>query len=132
MKQSQALVYFKVETSSYTNYELRELLGPNWETILNFWTFIDGLTTEQWNFIGKSSVTSTYDYSYDSFIQRAASEIAKSYFAAQLSTWKVARRKNVEMEARDVAILVTYELIAMHEVLNQGKSLFFIPLFENL
>lgn len=129
MKESKALEHFK-EMTRITNPEFFELLGPNWKTILNFWTFIDRLTIEQWNRILFNNFEGNYDYNV--FITAEAGAITEKTFAIQHSTWYVAYVINANINVRNVARYVSYELVAMHEILNAGRTLIYLPLFENL
>jgi hypothetical protein len=83
----------------------QDFLGPNYETVLNFWTFIDSLTEDNWE------------------------EVARRYLAlapaASYAAWDAAG-----VAAGVAARVATYELIGMHTLLNDGKDLLFVPLFN--
>jgi hypothetical protein len=102
-----------------TNPEL--FLGPNWETVLRWWLYFESLT----------------------FAQR--DELNRRYFAIDLDTWRRAGdltlNAAIEVIGKDnwdafwfVApfSVITYELIAMHLLLERGHSLTFVPLIKDL
>jgi hypothetical protein len=105
-------------------------LGPNWETILNFWTYIDSLTVEQWKTVGvRYSVNHNFDK--ENIIEgycrknRLCEDI-------QYCTWYLTSKLGTGSHSNFVAIFVSYELFAMHDLLNDGHELYFIPLFGDL
>jgi hypothetical protein len=81
----------------------QDFLGPNYETVLNFWWTIDSLTETQWK------------------------EVARRYGALDSAAWDAAWDA-----ARNAAWSATYELMGMHTLLNDGKDLLFVPLFNGL
>ena len=87
----------------------QDFLGPNYETVLNFWWTMDSLTETQWNEVARR---------YDALDYAAC-------YAACYAAWSAAR-----YAARDAARYATYELIGMHTLLNDGKTLLFVPLFN--
>jgi hypothetical protein len=90
---------------------------------LNFWWTTDSLTETQWN-----EVVRRYHA-----LDPAARDAAWS--AASYAAWDAARyaaRYAASYAARSVASCATYELIGMHTLLNDGKTLLFVPLFNDL
>ena len=109
----------------------QDFLGPNYETVLNFWWTMDSLTETQWNEVTRRyraldpvARFATYDAARD-----AAGSAARSaaWYAAGYAAWSAAWSA-----ARDAAWSATYELIGMHTLLNGGKTLLFVPLFNDL
>jgi hypothetical protein len=101
----------------------QDFLGPNYETVLNFWWTMDSLTEPQWN-----EVARRYD-ALDPAAWSAARNAA--WYAAAYAAGDVAR--NVACyAARDAAWYATLELIGMHTLLNDGRDLLFVPLFKDL
>ena len=102
-----------------------DFLGPNYQTVLNFWTFMDSLTEDNWN-----EVARRYN-ALDSAARNAAWSAAWSAardaagYAAAYAARDAAR--GVAWVAAGIA---TYELIGMHTLLNDGKTLLFVPLFD--
>jgi hypothetical protein len=111
----------------------QNFLGPNYETVINFWWFIDGLTEDQWN-----EVARRYDAARGA-ARGAASDAARiaariaardaAGYAAWRAAWDAARDAAGDA-ARIAARIATYELIGMHSLLNDGKELAFVPLFD--
>ena len=122
-------------------------LGPNYETVLNFWTFMDSLTEDN----GKE-VSRRY-YALDSAARAAARAAARDAardaagsaawsaagYAAWDAAWDAAWAAAWDAAgsaawggAWYAAWYATYELIGMHTLLDQGKTLMFVPLFNGL
>ena len=91
----------------------QDFLGPNYETVLNFWWSMDSLTGDQWNEVARR---------YDA-LDSAAGDAAR--YAAASAAWSAAGSA-----ARWAARSATLELIGMHTLLNDGKTLLFVPLFD--
>jgi hypothetical protein len=125
MKYSNALTEFLKIWPECIN-DFPSYLGQNWETILNFWSWIDTLTVEQWKTIGEKyypgSGKTACDYGEN-----------LDYFEdVQYCTWKVVNEINGSISAKEVAIFVSYELMVMHNILNAGHELYIIPMFNDL
>jgi hypothetical protein len=117
----------------------QDFLGPNYETVLNFWWTMDSLTETQWN-----EVARRYD-ALDSAAVSAAGSAAGSAavsaavsaagyaagYAAYDAAWSAAYDA-AWSAARAAAGYATYELMGMHTLLNDGKTLLFVPLFGDL
>jgi hypothetical protein len=105
----------------------QDFLGPNYETVLNFWKWIDSLTVEQWNVVDDRyrNLDSAAGNAAESAAGYAAWDAAES--AAGYAAWDAAR-----YAAWDAAWYATWELIGMHILLEQGKKLIFVPLFDSL
>jgi hypothetical protein len=101
----------------------QDFLGPNYETVLNFWWTMDSLTETQWNEVARRY------RALDSAAGDAASSAAGSAawsaagYAAGYAAWSA---------ALDAAGDATWELIGMHTLLNDGRDLLFVPLFGDL
>ena len=103
----------------------QDFLGPNYETVLNFWTFMDSLTEDQ-----RNEVNRRY-----SALDRAARDAAGS--AAYDAAYDAAEYPGVAGEAAWAAAWyanrdATWELMGMHTLLNDGNDLLFVPLFNDL
>jgi hypothetical protein len=121
----------------------QNFLGPNYETVLNFWWTMDSLTETQWK-----EVTRRYcalDYAARDAASSAAGVAA--YDAAGYAAWNAAGSAAgvaAYDAARDAAWnaagsaawyaagYATYELMGMHTLLNDGRDLLFVPLFNDL
>jgi saccharopine dehydrogenase-like NADP-dependent oxidoreductase len=105
-------------------------LGPNYETVLNFWWTMDSLTETQWKEVARRYDALDYAASY------AASSAAgyAAGVAAGIVAWNAAAglADGANYAAWNAARYATYELIGMHTLLNDGRDLLFIPLFSDL
>jgi hypothetical protein len=126
-------------------------LGPNYETVLNFWKWIDSLSVEQWKVVAdryrnlddaaRSAAWNAARYAAWSAARSAAWDAAGSAAwsaagsaardAARSAAWDVSRSA-AGYAAWSAARDATYELIGMHILLEQGKKLVFVPLFDGL
>ena len=118
---------------------LQDFLGPNYETVLNFWWFLDSLTKDNWKEVASRHYALDYaarhaagdaagyaaGYAASNAIVNAAGYAAgvAAGYAAGDAAWDA---------AWDAAAYATYELIGMHTLLNDGKDLLFVPLFNDL
>jgi len=125
----------------------QDFLGPNYETVLNFWKWIDRLSVEQWKVVDDryrnldyaawiaagcaawtAARTAAWYAAGDAAgyaAGSAAGVAARSAagYAAGVAAWSA---------AGSAAWYATYELIGMHLLLEQGKKLLFVPLFDGL
>jgi hypothetical protein len=107
----------------------QDFLGPNYETVLNFWWTMDSLTETQWNEVARRYRALDHAARYAAL--DAAGSAAESAagcaagYAARNAAWYAAR-----YAARYAAGYATWELIGMHTLLNDGKTLLFVPLFN--
>jgi hypothetical protein len=105
----------------------QDVLGPNYEAVINFWWYMDSLTIDQWKEVARRY------RALDPAAQYAAWDAARSaawpaaYYAARYAAWDAAGSA-----ARYAAGDATCELIGMHTLLNGGKDLLFVPLFTGL
>ena len=105
----------------------QDFLGPNYETVLNFWWTVDSLTETQWNEVARrydALDPAAWDAAY--YAARNAASYA-AYDAAWFAAWDAAR-----YAAWYAAGYATLELMGMHTLLNDGKTLLFVPLFNDL
>ena len=107
----------------------QNFLGPNYETVINFWWFMDGLSPNQWN-----EVARRYD-ALDGAPRYAAWSAA--WNAARIAAWSAAgyaagyaARSAARNAAYYAAGYATYELIGMHKLFERGDYLTFVPLFD--
>ena len=133
----------------------QDFLGPNYETVLNFWWFMDSLTEPQWEEVARrydaldpaardaardaagSATWYAAGYAAEYAARYAARDAAGSAAwyaardAARYAAWYAAGSA-AGYAASDAARYATYELIGMHTLLNDGRDLLFVPLFDNL
>ena len=106
-------------------------LGPNYKTVLNFWTFMDSLTEDNWKEVARRY--DALDHAARDAAWYAAGDAA--WYAAGDAAWDAAGSGAWDAAgaaAWDAAESATYELIGMHTLLNDGKTLLFVPLFNDL
>jgi hypothetical protein len=113
----------------------QDFLGPNYETVLNFWWTIDSLTETQWNEVARRY--RALDLAARSAAWSAARSAARNAagYTARNAAWDAAwyaSRAAAVSAARYAAGSATYELMGMHTLLNDGKDLLFVPLFGDL
>jgi hypothetical protein len=107
----------------------QDFLGPNYQTVLNFWWFMDSLSEDQWK-----EVARRYD-ALDTAARYAAWNAAwvAAWNAAGYAAWNAAGDA-ARVAARDAAGYAagyaTSELIGMHTLLNDGKELLFVLFFN--
>jgi hypothetical protein len=100
-----------------------EFLGPNWKEVLNFWIFLDTLTFEQ------LVIAKRRYLSLDGSHRASMFDSAES---AAINTTTEAISHHAYMSAPIGECGTTWELIGVHKILEQGRSLTFVPLFLNL
>jgi hypothetical protein len=113
----------------------QDFLGPNYETVLNFWWTMDSLTETQWNEVARRY--RALDPAAWDAAGSAAGDAAG--YAAGYAAWDAAGSAALDVAldaaghaAGDAAGDDTWELIGMHTLLNDGKDLLFVPLFGDL
>jgi len=109
----------------------QDFLGPNYETVLNFWWTMDSLTEPQWEEVARryDALDPAARYAARDAAGYAARDAAGSaaWDAAMDAAWDAAG-----YAAGSAAWSATWELIGMHTLLNDGKDLLFVPLFNVL
>jgi hypothetical protein len=118
MTYSNALtLYLRYNPDAIENPEKH--FGPNYEAVFNCWSFFDTLTQEQ-----KEELSKRGDFSPEFY--------ASKVFAAFRST--VGRKATLSdyLGGHMTCAMISYEIIGMQVLLDQGHSLYFIPLLENL
>jgi hypothetical protein len=122
---------------------------------LNFWKWIDSLSEEQWKVVADRYrnldpvAESAARYAAGYAARSAAGDAARSaawyaawnaagdaaMSAAWYAAWNAAgdaAKYAARYATWDAAGYATYELIGMHLLLEQGKKLTFVPLFDGL
>ena len=125
----------------------QDFLGPNYETVLNFWWTMDSLTEPQWEEVARryDALDPAAWYAAGSAAEYAARDAAwdaarsAAWYAAGDAAWdaawsatRYAAWSATRYAAGYAAWYATYELIGMHTLLNDGKTLLFVPLFNDL
>jgi hypothetical protein len=105
-------------------------LGPNYETVLNFWLFLDSLTSEQ-----EETIIAKYaEFDRNNCNAGYAERIVKQAGKVVLDEQRLWFRVNNKIFAIDswlsLAITwATHELVCMHELIGNGEQMVIIPLF---
>jgi hypothetical protein len=92
--------------------------GPNYEAVFNCWAFFDTLTEKQKDLLRSKNLSTEFHSRrvFGAFHSSVVRDASLSQFLGY----------NMSLA------LITYEIIGMHILLDQGHSLYFIPLLENL
>ncbi len=119
----------------------QDFLGPNYETVLNFWWTMDSLTETQWNEVarrydaldyaaGSAAGSAARNAAWDA--ARSAAGYAAGYTARNAAWYAAVSAAGyaARSAARAAAGYATYELMGMHTLLNDGRDLLFVPLFN--
>jgi hypothetical protein len=112
-----------------------DYLGSNWKDVLNFWWYLECLSEDQWEIVRQRY--RALGYEVRAAAGAAAWDAARDAagYAARNAAWAAAADGGFVVSAADVAVATgyaTWELIGSHRLLEQGKSLTFLPLFLDL
>jgi hypothetical protein len=117
------------------------IFGPNYETVLNYWKWIDRLSKEQWKIVverhSRMEKYSLYAAANDS---RKACRIVTSYYGEVYYATEYSVENSsvfgasgkLQCRAKGISREAILEILSMHILLEQGKKLVYIPLFDNL
>jgi hypothetical protein len=109
-------------------------MGPNYKEILNFWWFLEGLNDSQWKNVGERYSLLVENGTHHELVVSNSDEVQMAVDSDVI--WGAAQRVcEGEGRHRDQVYAVewaTDELISMHLTLEQGHSLVYVPLFDNL
>jgi hypothetical protein len=94
-------------------------LGPNYETVLNYWWYLESLS--EISKIDYSDNSATKPFGYNNFIIEQANLLTNYH---QAEAWYVTQ---LTLNIGEWYGWVTIELICMHRILDEGKSLFYLP-----
>ena len=115
----------------YRNFECelqnpRKALGKNWLTVLHFWRYLDSLTEEQQITLQSRFVTYRGSFSYDNYSQLLFDRVASAHPRFPFTGL---HHPTVHYSVLSRA---TFEIILMDQLLEEGRKLMFIPLFDKL
>jgi hypothetical protein len=112
-------------------------LGPNYQTILNFWWVVDGLNYEQVRILEK--IYNKTSYEIRSHIYRQINEHVKTEkYEFEEYIWNAVvgaceDKHDSLFNGFDLLMgWITLELMVMHELLDKGLYLLFVPMLEDL
>jgi hypothetical protein len=108
-----------------------DFLESNYEAVLNFWTFLDSLSEEQWKEVMKRDRDLAGDALFSAYVAASASakKMIPYFLTGNNSAYALFGSSS---GAPSAAWDATCELIGMNTLLYEGKSLTFVPLFSNL
>ena len=97
-------------------------LGPNYQTVLDYWWYLESLSEiAKIDYIDNIA---TRPFGYNQFIIHQANLLATKQAEAWYAT-------QIALNIGEWYGWVTVELICMHRILDEGKSLFYLPkIFE--
>jgi hypothetical protein len=134
------------------NYDVLEhlenFLGPNYQTVLNFWSWIDTFNVQQISKLGKcyySVEAEDREIAWNNVRGITDSTVGRSNRTGTFVSTELTPLLTLygsSYLARDIQInyhgaktcikIAAYELISMHILLEQDRGLFWVPMFENL
>jgi hypothetical protein len=107
--------------------EPQELLGPNYEAVLNFWWYLDAISEEQQDvFVGRYRAINARNRDRYIEVIGATANTITTYADAACNCARI----DWYGVKRFAAAYATWELICMHTLLEQDKELVFVPLFD--
>lgn len=105
-------------------------LGPNYETVLNFWLFLDTLSKEQMESIGQKYSRLEMDNRFPNKI----SEYASKVLANECDVWQDVASQSYHLfypiEFRISLTWATHEIICMHKLIEDDVPIVVLPLFR--
>jgi hypothetical protein len=101
-------------------------LGPNYEAVLKFWWFLDGLSKKQWKVVSQRYISLDYKIRLDA---RNAAEMS-AYVAADDATWDASFYAYPPYTAAGDS--GEAPAFACLELIENVENPVFLPLFENL
>jgi hypothetical protein len=114
MKKSNSQIQFE------ENHSVEEL-GPNWQTVLNFWLFLDNLSVEQYNVA----------YSRNCKMRHQKRQVVDKLTLKSVSKVIPESVKQTIPLFRE-KLFATYEIIATQQILDEAGELTFLPMFDGL
>jgi hypothetical protein len=107
--------------------EPQEFLGPNYEAVLNFWWYLDIITEEQQDvFVDRYRAINARNRARCIEVAGVAANTITTYADAACDSARI----DWYGVKKFAAAYATWELIGMHTLLEQGRELVFVPLFD--
>jgi hypothetical protein len=113
-----------------------DILGPNYETVLNFWHYVETISKEEY-----VNIRAAYDENCDALYRDTLSH--REILEKNVNSISCINEANIWNNCQvlhnrglasfgDCCVIswATHELIAMHELFEQGHKLLFVPLFN--
>jgi hypothetical protein len=130
-KAHQHLAQRAITPDAYNNPEKH--LGPNYEAVLNFWWYLDTLSTKQLLELEEKYMLEyvQHDNRYNALVDYVEgilgySRRSNATHASRSHVWDIIGH------FPSFPAPVTLELIAMHTILDKGEELIFVPLLFDL
>ena len=107
----------------------QDFLGPNWQTILHFWKYIESLSEDQWSQVYAKGNDHHLEQG-SLLVMNIATEVIGE--RNRSAVWE-ATRHSVNREAVGrIASKAAREIICMHLLIERGIGIRFLPIFGNL
>jgi hypothetical protein len=101
--------------------------GPNYESVFNFWTYIDTLDEEQLRSVERSSRIISRSHK-DTLVNIATKTVYNQY-----CVWDTASESYRNGITACFSLgYATLEIVCMHKLFDEHYRLFYLPLFGNL
>jgi hypothetical protein len=114
MKKSKTQINFEDQHSV-------EELGPNWQTVLNFWLFLDNLSEDQHEVA----------YSRNCKMRNQKRQVVDKLTIKSVSK-VIPESVKQTIPLFGAKLFATYEIIATQEILDEAGELTFLPMFDGL
>lgn len=109
----------------------QDFLGPNYKTVLNFWTYLDSLSSEQLTRVGEIALSAQIDW--DNFIEirdEAESTIGLDFLVSVCEVNCSDIVEHLDEYITEAISMATEEIIGMHKIFEKNNSLLYVPMFD--
>lgn len=115
--------------------DIVDILGPNYETVLNFWHYVETISKEEFGAIEASYIENTDifyndEVSHRNLLTNFVNSISSIPEHDIWNTSFVYESRGTPFSAICAISWATHELIAMHELFNRGYKLLYVPMFQ--
>jgi len=107
----------------------QDFLGPNWQTILHFWKYIESLSEDQWSQVYDKENDHHLDQGSFLVMNIATGVLGERYRSA---VWEATRHSVNRGVVSIFASKAAREIICMHLLIERGIKIQFLPIFGNL
>lgn len=132
MKESKILKGLETTINGFDSIE--DALGPNYQTVINFWLFVESLDKETLDFMGKGYRSHPYDYDTEEKIVGILKQIIPHEGRLWLEIVNVVKvlvgETHTFPKSKSYAIAwATHEIIGMHKLIEIGHDFRILKLF---
>lgn len=121
------------KTYPYILYEPETYLGVNYQTILNFWWFVDGLNSEQAQVLGEFYDNTDHNAKHERTARLDSFDDEYSFAIWDIVTDVCIDKSISEFTGFEYLIgWITLELMVMHALLDEDLPLLFVPMLGQL